>query len=161
MVKTKAKKWGVCLFAAAFLLMSVLIVSRYLTHGKERKEEMVRVPHGKFMMGSNEEEVKVFKDVFGEKTHYKELKGQRTVYVKDFYIDRYEVTNRQYQKFVEATHYPRIPDHWQQHEHGNRPPPGEEDYPVTFVSWYDAQAYAQWAGKRLPTEEEWEKAARG
>ncbi|MBI2877119.1 MAG: SUMF1/EgtB/PvdO family nonheme iron enzyme, partial [Candidatus Tectomicrobia bacterium] len=85
--------------------------------------------------------------------------GQRTVYVEGFSIDKYEVTNRQYRKFVEATRYPRIPDHWQQND--NRPPPGEEDYPITFVSWYDAKAYAKWAGKRLPTEAEWEKAARG
>lgn len=159
MIKTRAKKWRFFLFAAAFLWISALIVSRYPTNGKETEDEMVRVPTGEFVMGSNEEGAKALKSVFGEKTSYEDSKGQRTIYVEGFSIDKYEVTNRQYRKFIEATHYPRIPDHWQQN--GALPPPGEEDLPVTFVSWYDAKAYAQWAGKRLPTEQEWEKAARG
>jgi len=75
--------------------------------------------------------------------------------VEAFYIDRFEVTNRQFRSFVEATGY-RAQGNWERHA-----TPDRRDHPVIAVSWYDAEAYALWAEKRLPTEEEWEKAARG
>jgi len=74
----------------------------------------------------------------------------------DFYIDRYPVTNAEYKKFVEATGAPE-PTHWRR----GTWPEGKADHPVVNVTWEQAAAYAEWAGKRLPTEEEWEKAARG
>ncbi len=70
-----------------------------------------------------------------------------------FYMDKYEVTNAQYEKFMKATGS-REPEYWQ-NDHFNRP-----NQPVIGVDWNDAMAYAEWAGKRLPTEVEWEYAAR-
>ena len=92
---------------------------------------------------------------------------QHPVYVKGFYIDRYEVTNAQYDEFVKTTGA-YTPATWDYRKHPSgkiwpvgAPPPGEEQHPVTDTDWYDADAYCRWAGKRLPTEAEWEKAARG
>jgi formylglycine-generating enzyme required for sulfatase activity len=78
------------------------------------------------------------------------------VTVKPFFLDRTEVTNAQYQKFIDETNYP-APPAWR----GSLYPRGQADWPVTDVTWEDANEYAKWAGKRLPAEEEWEFAARG
>ncbi|MBC7329768.1 formylglycine-generating enzyme family protein [bacterium] len=103
--------------------------------------EMVLVPEGDFVIGPNVEP---------------DEKQRRTIYLPAFYIDRYEVSNAQYAQFVKETGYPP-PPHW----NGTNPPPGSEDLPVTNITWFDAMRYAIWAGKRLPTEAEWEKAGRG
>jgi serine/threonine-protein kinase len=81
---------------------------------------------------------------------------EHKVEVRPFYIDRTEVTNAAYKKFVDATSH-KPPSNWT----GNSFPEGKGDCPVTGVSWQDAADYAAWAGKRLPTEVEWEAAARG
>jgi len=92
---------------------------------------MVLIPGGWSIMGSNRWD--------GDEA------PEQRVYLKAFFIDRYEVTNGRYRRF----------------DPGHRFPPGGEDLPVTGVTWDEALAYARWAGKRLPTEEEWEKSARG
>ncbi len=81
----------------------------------------------------------------------------RLVDVPGFFIDRTEVTGGEYERFVQETGTPP-PDRW---ERSRTCPPALRSSPVHNVSWYDAYAYARWAGKRLPTEIEWEKAARG
>ncbi len=83
-------------------------------------------------------------------------KPARQVTVPGFFIDRTEVTNEEYQKFVDATGH-RTPPHWSDGKYL----PGEGRLPVVNVSWKDAFDYARWARKRLPTESEWELAARG
>ena len=107
-------------------------------------DTVISVPAGEFLMGSDSPQT-------GEQN-----RPQRTVALPAFRIDKYATTNAQYARFVAETGY-RPPLDWT--EAGI--PPGAELYPVTMVSWYDASNYCQWAGKRLPTEAEWEKAARG
>ena len=108
----------------------------------DEPNEMVLIPAGKFIMGTNE--------------RMPDEGPQHTVYLDAFYIDKYEVTNLQYKKFIDATKH-RSPKNFT-----NRTfPEGKADPPVTYVNWYDATDYCSWAGKRLPTDQEWEKAARG
>jgi serine/threonine-protein kinase len=82
--------------------------------------------------------------------------GARRQFVQAFKIDRYEVTNSEYARFVRATGR-TPPEHWD----GPQPPAGIAAHPVVNVTHADARAYAEWVGKRLPTADEWERAARG
>ena len=110
--------------------------------GGSRTTPMALVSRGEFVMGSNER----WDD---EAPEYIES-------VETFHIDLHEVTNANYHLFASATKR-EPPYHWSE---GNIPA-GKEDHPVIYVSWHDANAYCKWSGKRLPTEQEWEKAARG
>ncbi len=76
--------------------------------------------------------------------------------LSEYWIDKTPVTNAEYARFVAITDR-EPPKHWE----GKEPSEKIADHPVVNVTWYDAVAYAEWAGKRLPTEEEWEKAAQG
>jgi formylglycine-generating enzyme required for sulfatase activity len=91
---------------------------------------------------------------------------QRPVELRPYAIDETPVTNAQFARFLrEAQYQPKYPEnflkHWTGHPEGTRPPADKEDHPVVYVDLDDARAYAAWAGKRLPTEEEWQYAAGG
>jgi len=120
--------------------------------------EMVLVPAGEFLMGTDKTDPENTHLKIGTvKPLYLDQQPQQPVHLDAFYIDKFEVTNRDYLRFMEATEYHDVPAHWQD----GVPAPGTERLPVTNVSWGEALAYALWAGKTLPTEAQWEKAARG
>jgi len=124
-------------------------------------DDMVYIEGGEFIAGSSNAEVTEIIRLFGKRDMYKHYPfrdevPKKTIKLKPFFIDRHEVTNSQYADFIDATrHHP--PPHWRHRMY----PSGKANYPVLYVSYEDAKAYAKWAGKRLPTALEWEKAARG
>ena len=110
---------------------------------------MVYNPGGAFLMGSKPTDgVALETGVDEQPQHRVDLPG--------YFIDRYEVTVGDYRKFVEATGH-RSPRIWENNQYAKP----SDDHPVIDVNWDDADSYCHWAGKRLPTEAEWEKAARG
>ena len=127
------------------------------------QDNMMLIPAGDFEMGSDD-----FDSPDDEKPVH-------TVYVDAFYMDKYPVTNAQYEDFIDANpqwrnlglyNYHLIFKKYRDRDYlknwfKGKYPTGKADHPVNWVSWHAAMAYAEWVGKRLPTEAEWEKAARG
>ena len=117
-------------------------------------EGMAQIPAGKFWMGRA---YSMFLDSADLLPRDKmDDRPANNIYLDAFSIDKYEVTNADYARFVDATGA-RPPWHWPQ----GKIPNGEERFPVFNVNWFEATDFCKWAGKRLPTEAEWEKAARG
>jgi sulfatase modifying factor 1 len=130
-------------------LAAEVALIRYLAaKGQEIKladaleRSMAAISAGAFIMGSD--------------VNHDDERPQRLVALDAYRLDRYEVTNAQYQLFLQSSGRD-APPYWED----GRYPPAQADYPVVGVSWDDAEAYCVWAGKRLPTEAEWEKACRG
>lgn len=138
-------------------LITLFVLSRQPSIPVPFFPEMAMIPAGEFQRGSNDAEAE------------DDEQPVRKIYLDAFYIDRHEVTNAQYKQFIDANplwQKDRIPSEYHngdylKHWEGNNYPESKENHPVVYISWYAAMAYAEWAGKRLPTEAEWEKAARG
>ena len=117
---------------------------------------MVQVPAGDFTMGSSQEDIQwAAKTFFSESLkYYADETPAHTVHLDAFEIDRHEVTVAEYRNFMQDTGRaaPKYMD---------APKLNQPNQPVVGVTWQDAADYCEWAGKRLPSEAEWEKAARG
>jgi len=119
--------------------------------------DMVYVSAGEFTMGMSVDDSmyecrKHYDDSYCKECKFRKEAPVHKVYVDDFYIDKHEVTHSEYDKCVKAGECDAAKKY---------PTMSSPSHPVTAVSWYDARNYCEWAGKRLPTEAEWEKAARG
>jgi formylglycine-generating enzyme required for sulfatase activity len=142
---------------SVFLLAALILFSC----SRERFPEiegMVYIPPGEFIMGSEDVDIGKIAKEFGLRKggYYEDERPMRKEYLDGYYIDKYEVANSQYKEFIDDTGI-EPPSTWKDGIY----PDGKSDHPVNNVTWFDANHYCAWADKRLPTEAEWEKAARG
>ena len=147
---------------SATWLLSVVLLVVSVSWSVAQELDMVLIPEGKFTMGSPGKAID--EDAAERPVHEVSLPA--------FYVDKLEVTNAQYAQFLNAVKRTQgedgrewigVNEYLQLEQVGGewRPKKGTEKLPMVNVTWHGATAYAKWAGKRLPTEAEWEKAARG
>lgn len=122
-------------------------------------KEMILIPEGEFFLGSNDiDELNPDPGATGVELelNLENEEPSQKLFLKSFKIDKYEVTNEEYKVFLDKNDYP-APATWAH----NTFPSGKGNHPVNNVTWLDAYNFCEWMRKRLPTEMEWEKAAKG
>ena len=138
--------------------MIVLLIVTFIFTGcsPQPPKDMAYVPKGEFIMGSNDVDTEAKSLQYGNKKPWFANEGpERKISLNSFFIDKYELSIKKYKQFVDATKH-EAPDYFNTIDLSK-----VENLPVVGVTWFDAKAYCKWEGKRLPTEAEWEKAARG
>jgi formylglycine-generating enzyme required for sulfatase activity len=139
------------------LCYSISLFSCSVSDGVD-KSNMVMVPAGEFEMGITENDARKIVEAnpnFADYEWFADEMPKHKVWLDEFYLDKNEVTNKEFKEFVNQTGYKSEGD-WEKYYSD-----GQDDYPVIGVTWTDANEYCKWVGKRLPTEAEWEKAAKG
>ena len=154
------KKYRTCCWQVPLLVCLFVAPSLSGRDSEPLPQDMVYIAAGPFTRGIDDPRASA------------DERPARQVYVSAFYLGKFEVTHAQFKAFVEATGYLSTAEedgavekqdgiNWRHPEGPRAEIAARPDHPVVHVSWYDAQAYCSWKGKRLPTEAEWEKGARG
>ena len=135
----------------------------------DAKKSMVQIRRGTFYFGLTEQQLQFYlsQTMMNFPGMVEQMKTRLTIppreqFEDQFYMSRFEITNREFNNFLQATSYrPSVRRDFLQHWEGSRYPDWAADFPVVWVSSSDAAAYCRWVGGELPSETQWEKAARG
>lgn len=157
MKKYLKPQYRLSIFLCAIVFNFIIKIDAQSSSNSILEGDMVKIPAGSFLYGTNKKDKHSEAISLGlPKAWYADEGPEQSIFLKTFYIDRYEVTNERYKAYIDDLNAV-VPSDWT----ANSFPIGRKNYPVINISWYDAANFCQWAEKKLPSEKQWEKAARG